>query len=168
MILGAAVLHPLRLVPTDADLYSQQSQFLGLIHPRLISVYKAGVFFAIFGAIYGMLPVYARTTYEIAIAIWPRRDWSFDRLRLRVILYTAAGGLLLLWTGFKTVVLAGIVAPFAGVLGCGLWCLAMIWVEWKQLPSVYRMSKWLLALTAIAGITMAAIGCYVTVLTRWH
>jgi hypothetical protein len=89
-------------------------------------------------------------------------------LRLRVILYTAVGGLLLLWTGFKTVVLAGIVAPFAGVLGCGLWCLAMIWVEWKQLPSAYRMSKWLLALTAIAGITMAAIGCYVTVVTRWH
>jgi len=168
MILGAAVLHPLRLVPTDADLYSQQSQFLGLIHPRLISVYKAGVFFAIFGAIYGMLPVYARTTYEISIAIWPERNWNFGRLRLRVILYTAAGGLLLLWTGFKTVVLAGIVAPFAGVLGCGLWCLAMIWVEWKQLPSVYRMSKWLLALTAVAGITMAGIGCYVTLLTRWH
>jgi hypothetical protein len=167
MILGAAVLHPLRLVPTDADLYSQQSQFLGLIHPRLITVYKAGVFFAIFGAIYGMLPVYARTTYEISIAIWPKRNWNFDRLRLLVILYTAVGGLLLLWTGFKTVVLAGIVAPFAGVLGCGLWCLAMIWVEWKQLPSVYRMSKWMLVLTAVAGITMAAVGCYVTALTWW-
>ena len=81
MILGAAVLHPLRLVPTDADLYSQQSQFLGLIHPQLIVVYKAGVFFAIFGAIYGMLPVYARTTYEISIAIWPKRSWNFDSLR---------------------------------------------------------------------------------------
>ena len=168
MVLGATVLHPLQLVPTDADLYSKQSQFLGLIHPRLISVYKAGVFFAIFGAIYGMLPVYARTTYEISIAIWPKRNWNFDKLRLRVILYTAVGGLLLLWTGFKTVVLAGIVAPFAGVLGCGLWCLAMIWVEWKQLPPMYRMSKWLLALTAIAGITMAVVGCYVTVLTWWR
>jgi Mn2+/Fe2+ NRAMP family transporter len=168
MILGAAVLHPLRLVPTDADLYSQQSKFLGLIHPQLVSVYKAGVFFAIFGAIYGMLPVYARTTYEISIAIWPKRSWSFDRLRLPVILYTAMGGLLLLWTGFKTVVIAGIVAPFAGVLGCGLWCLAMIWVEWKQLPPVYRMSKWLLALTVIAGITMTAIGCYVTAFTWWR
>ena len=92
MILGAAVLHPLRLVPTDADLYSQQSKFLGLIHPQLISVYRAGVFFAIFGAIYGMLPVYARTTYEISIAIWPKRNWNFDRLRLRVILYSAGAG----------------------------------------------------------------------------
>jgi Mn2+/Fe2+ NRAMP family transporter len=168
MILGAAVLHPLRLVPTDADLYSQQSQFLGLIHPQLITVYKAGVFFAIFGAIYGMFPVYARTTYELATAIWPRRGWNFDKLRLRVILYSAGGGLLLLWTGFKTVVLASIVAPFAGVLGCGLWCLAMIWVERKHLPPVYRMSTWLLALISMAGITMTALGCYVTALTWWH
>jgi len=61
-----------------------------------------------------------------------------------------------------------IVAPFAGVLGCGLWCLAMIWVEWKQLPAVYRMSKWLLALTVIAGVTMTAIGCYVTAFTWWR
>lgn len=168
MILGAAVLHPLELVPTDADLYSKQSQFLGLIHPQLISVYKAGVFFAIFGAIYGMLPVYARTTYEISIAIWPKRNWNFDRLRLGVIIYSAVGGLLLVWTGFKTVVLAGIIAPFAGVMGCGLWCLAMIWVEWKQLPRAYRMSKWLLVLTTIAGLTMMAVGGYVTALTWWR
>ena len=131
--------------PTPIFIASSLSSSVSFIH-RLISVYKAGVFFAIFGAIYGMLPVYARTTYEISIAIWPKRSWDFDRLRLRVILYTAGGwAALLLWTGFKTVVLAGIVAPFAGILGCGLWCLAMIWVEWKQLPAVYRMSKWLLA-----------------------
>jgi hypothetical protein len=115
-----------------------------------------------------MLPVYARTTYEISIAIWPKRSWNFDSLRLPVILYSAIGGLLLIWTGFKTVVLAGIVAPFAGVLGCGLWCLAMIWVERRQLPSIYRMSKWLGALTVIAGITMTVVGCYVTVLTWWR
>jgi Mn2+/Fe2+ NRAMP family transporter len=168
MILGAAVLHPRHLVPTDADLYSQQSQFLGLIHPQLVIVYKAGVFFAIFGAIYGMLPVYARTTYETLAAVWPRRVWEFDRLRRWVILYSAVGGLLLVWTGFKTVVLARIIAPFAGVLGCGLWCLAMIWVERTQLPASYRMNRWLLILTAIAGVTMTVVGCYVTAVTRWR
>jgi hypothetical protein len=168
MILGAAVLHPRGLVPTDADLYSKQSQFLGLIHSNLIVVYKAGVFFAIFGALYGALPVYARTTHEIATAIWPTREWSFAGLRSQVMLYSAVGGLLLLWSGFKTVVIAGIIAPVAGVLGCGLWCLAMIWVDRKQLPPVYRMSKWLVLLTVVAGITMTAVGAYVTIVTWWR
>jgi hypothetical protein len=125
-------------------------------------------FFAIFGALYGALPVYARTTFEIATAVWPKGTWNFDRLRWAVILYSAEGGLLLLWIGFKTVVIAGIIAPFAGVLGCGLWCLAMIWVEWKQLPRVYRMSKWLLALTVIGGLAMTTVGCYVTLVTWWR
>jgi Mn2+/Fe2+ NRAMP family transporter len=165
MILGAAVLHPRGLVPTDADLYGQQSQFLGVIHPSLVAVYKAGVFFAILGAIYGAFPLYARTTYEIAAAVWPRREWGFRRLRAWVILYSAAGGLLLILTGYKTVVIARLVAPFAGVLGCGLWCLAMVWVERTQLPPAYRMSRWLFAATVAAGIIMTAVGCYVTVLS---
>lgn len=168
LILGAAVLHPLGLVPTDTDLYSQQSKFLGLIHPQLINVYKAGVFFAIFGTIYGAFELYARTTLEPLVVIWPEREWSFERVRVWVTLYSAAGGLLLLWSGFKTVVIARIVAPFAGVLGCGLWCLAMVWVERTQLPPAYRMSKWLLALTIIAGVTMTVVGCYVSVITWWH
>jgi len=165
MILGAAVLHPRGLVPTDADLYSQQSQFLGLIHPRLIWVYKAGVFFAILGAIYGAFPLYARTTFETAAAVWPKRTWDFGRLRTWVILYSALGGLLLILTGYKTVVLARIVAPFAGVLGCGLWCLAMVWVERTQLPAAFRMSRWLFVSTVVAGVSMTAVGCYVTVLS---
>jgi hypothetical protein len=167
MILGAAVLHPLGLVPTDADLYSQQSKFLGIIHPQLVGVYKAGVFFAIFGAIYGAFELYARTTYEPALAIWPERQWNYQRLRLWVTVYSALGGLLLLWTGFKTVVLARIIAPFAGVLGCGMWCMAMIWVERTQLPAPYRMNRWLLLLTTVAGIIMTVVGFYVTVLTWW-
>jgi hypothetical protein len=165
MILGAAVLHPRGLVPTDADLYSQQSQFLGVIHPSLIWVYKAGVFFAILGAIYGAFPLYARTTYETAAAVWPGRAWNLERLRTWVILYSALGGLLLILTGYKTVVIARVVAPFAGVLGCGLWCLAMVWVERTQLPAAYRMSRWLFAATIAAGIIMTAVGCYVTALS---
>jgi len=165
MMLGAAVLHPRGLVPTDADLYSQQSQFLGLVHPSLVNVYKAGVFFAILGAIYGAFPLYARTTYEIAAAVWPAREWKLKRLRTWVILYSAGGGLLLILTGFKTVVIARVVAPIAGVLGCGLWCLAMVWVERTQLPPDYRMGRWLFASTVAAGIIMTAVGCYVAVLS---
>lgn len=167
MILGAAVLHPLGLVPTNADLYSKQSQFLGLIHPRLVMVYKAGIFFAIFGAMYGAFELYSRTAYEPLKAIWPRRNWSINHLRVAVTLFSGGGGLLLLWTGWKTVTLASIISPFSGVFGCGLWCWAMIWAERKLLPEPYRMKKPLLLLTVLAAAAMTVIGGYVTLSSWW-
>ena len=167
MILGAAVLHPRGLVPTNADLYSQQSQFLGLIHPRLVMVYKAGIFFAIFGAMYGAFELYTRTVDEPLQAIWPRHSWSLKQLRVAVTLFSGGGGLLLLWTGWKTVALASIISPLSGVFGCGLWCWAMIWVDRKLLPEPYRMKKPLLVLTLLAAAAMTVIGSYVTVGSWW-
>lgn len=165
MMLGAAVLYPAQLVPTDADLYSKQSQFLGLVHPQLVTVYKAGIFFAIFGVIYAAFELYTRTAYEPLRAIWPGREWNLKRLRLWVVLYSGLGGLLLLWTGFKTVTIASVISPFSGVLGCGLWCLAMIWVDRREMPPGYRMGTGLLLLTLIAGLVMTAIGGFVTAQT---
>ena len=163
MILGAAVLHPRQLVPDDADLYSKQSQFLGLVHPALVTIYKAGIFFAIFGVIYAAFELYTRTAYESLRALWPNREWDIRKLRLWVVLYSGLGGLAILWTGFQTVSIAKYISPLSGVLGCGLWCLAMIWVERTQLPRTYRMKGMLLLLTIIAGIAMTLIGGYVTV-----
>jgi Mn2+/Fe2+ NRAMP family transporter len=160
MLLGAAVLHPLKLIPNNADLYSKQSYFLALIHPQLVHVYKAGIFVAIFGVIYGAFEVYTRSAYEPLCAIWPSRTWSLRRVRLCVIMYSGLGGLLLLWTGLKTITLASIVSPFSGVFGCGLWCLAMVWVDRKQMPKPYRMSMGLLASSIIAGVVMSVIGLY--------
>lgn len=166
MLLGAAVLHPLREVPTNADLYSKQAQFLAVVHPALTAVYKAGIFVAIAGAIYATFEVYARSAYEPLRAIAPRRAWDVARVRRWVVVYAGVGGLLLLWTGLRTVTLASIVSPLSGVLGCGLWCLAMIWTDRSQMPRAYRMNSLLLLLTLAAGIVMTAIGVY-TVLQNW-
>ncbi|HEX9425841.1 MAG TPA: Nramp family divalent metal transporter [Pyrinomonadaceae bacterium] len=163
MLLGAAVLHPLHLIPTNADLYSKQSFFLALVHPGLVSVYKAGIFAAIFGAIYGCFEVYTRSAYEPLRAIWPQHRWSLKRVRLWVTMYAGVGGLLLLCVGLRTVTLASIVSPFSGVLGCGLWCLAMVFVDRRQMPKPYQMSRRLLALTLTAGVAMSVIGIYVMV-----
>ncbi len=162
MILGAAVLHPQMTVPTDRDLYSQQSQFLGLVHPSLVSVYKAGIFFAMFGAIYGTFEIYARTAFESLQAVVPRRTWVYPRVRLWIALYSGLGALILLWTGLKTVMIVKVTSPFSGVLGCGLWCLAMLWVDRAQMPDAYRMRPRLFALTLAAGLAMATIGAYTT------
>jgi Mn2+/Fe2+ NRAMP family transporter len=162
MILGAAVLHPQMQVPTDRDLYSQQAQFLAVIHPQLVVIYKAGIFFAIFGVLYAAFELYTHTTHEPLKAIWPNRTWNVSKLRLIVVLYSGLGGLALLWTGWKTVTLASIISPFSGVLGCGFWCLAMLWVDSTQMPAPYRMNRMLYAITLIAGLVMVAVGGFVT------
>jgi Mn2+/Fe2+ NRAMP family transporter len=160
MLLGAAVLHPLQLIPNNADLYSKQSYFLALIHPQLVHIYKAGIFVAIFGVIYGAFEVYSRSAYEPLCAVWSNTAWSIKRVRIWVILYSGLGGLLLLWTGLKTITLASIVSPFSGVFGCGLWCLAMVWVDRKQMPKPYRMTPGFAVSVLIAGVVMTLIGLY--------
>jgi Mn2+/Fe2+ NRAMP family transporter len=162
MILGASVLHQQMQVPTDADLYSKQSQFLGLVHPALVVVYKAGIFFAMFGAIYGTFEVYGRTAYEPLRAIWPSRPWDYPTVRLLITMYSGFGALVLLWTGLKTVMIVKVTSPISGVFGCGLWCLAMLWVDRARMPAAYRMRPALAVLTLLTGLTMAALGAYTT------
>lgn len=164
MILGAAVLHPLQQVPTDRDLYSQQSRFLAVVHPALVSVYKAGIFFAMFGAIYGTFEIYARTAYEWLRAVRPTAGAPrpFERVRFIVTLYAGLGALILLWTGLQTVMIVKVTSPLSGVFGCGLWCLAMLWVDRTQMPKPYRMHPLFFALTALVGLAMAGAGAYTT------
>jgi Mn2+/Fe2+ NRAMP family transporter len=162
MILGAAVLHPQMQVPTDADLYSKQSQFLALVHPSLVIVYKMGIFFAMFGAIYGTFEVFGRTAYEPLRAIWPSRRWQYPAVRFWITMYAGGGAILLLWTGLKAVMIVKVTSPVSGVLGCGLWCLAMLWVDRTQMPRGYRMHPGLVLLTLVTGLTMVAVGAYTT------
>jgi Mn2+/Fe2+ NRAMP family transporter len=162
MLLGAAVLHPQHQIPTNSNLYGQQAQFLGVVHPALVHVYKAGIFFAMLGAVYGCFEVYARSLFEPVRALWPDRALDLKRLRLWNTLYCGIGGLLILWTGLQTVKIVTIVSPFSGVLGCGLWCLAMLVVDRMQMPKAYRMGAALKAGLWIAGLGMAAAGAYTT------
>lgn len=69
---------------------------------------------------------------------------------------------MLLWTGLKTVTIVRITSPLSGVLGCGLWCLAMLWVDRALMPRPYRMRPTLVGLTVLAGVSMVAIGGYTT------
>jgi hypothetical protein len=162
MLLGAALLHPQHQVPTNTDLYGKQAQFLGVVHPSLVHVYKAGIFFALLGSVYGCFEVYARSLYEPLRALLPTRRLDYARLRRWNTLYCGLGGLLLLWTGLRSVTLATLVSPLSGVLGCGLWCLAMLFVDATQMPRSYRMGPILRVATLLAGLLMTVAGAYST------
>ena len=166
MLLGAAVLHPLQAVPTDADLYSQQSAFLGVVHPGLVTVYKAGIFIAIFAAIYGAFEIFSRSAYEPLRTIFPKREWRMNPLRLWVTAYSGIGAIVLLWTELRTVALVEVISPITGVLGSGLWCIAMVWVDRALMPRDYRMRPLLRALAVLSGVVMIVFGAY-SWIVRW-
>ena len=114
MLLGAALLHPQHQVPNNADLYGQQAQFLGVVHPALVHVYKAGIFFAMLGAVYGCFEVYARTLFEpvrVAVAQAPLEPQARCASGTRST--AGIGGLLILWTGLRTVTVVTIVSPLS-------------------------------------------------------
>jgi hypothetical protein len=163
MVLGAAILHKQHQVPSGLDLGSMQSQFLTMIHPGLMIVYKVGVFFAIFGTLYGAYEVWNRTTHEAFRTILPRfRDTTVDQFRVWVCAYVGGlGAFLTIFakvTGIKPVPLVTPAAIIGGVMTCGLWCLAMVWTDRAFLPKPYRMNKILVVLNIIAGITMTSFG----------
>ncbi len=87
-------------------------------------------------------------------------------LRLWVTAYSGLGAILLLWSERKTVGLVEIISPLTGVLGCGLWCLAMVWVDRAQMPAGYRMRPGLLLLTILCGTAMVVLGAY-TAIQKW-
>ena len=85
------------------------------------------------------------------------------RLRWAVIVWVLGGGLGLLWLTslYPEVDLLDIVTPagiYTGVLLCGFYCFANLWVDWKFLPHGLRMSRSLVVGNLAAGILFTGMG----------
>ena len=159
VVLGAVILHPAHKVPQGRELLTHQAGFLTAHHPSLLYFYQIGIFMAYWGTIYGAYELWTRTTYECLATLSRRlRQLPIRRVRMAVLLYCAVVGLLLLWTTSDPVKLVTPAAIVGGVLTCGLWCFAMIWVDRRHLPKPLRMGKVLLSLTTISGVVLTVLG----------
>lgn len=177
LILGAALLHPKEIVPSGMDLYNHQVVFLTQLHPGqtaqvlLSALYKAGVFFAIFGTVYGAFELYVRTAHESVRAMSPKwRALKLDRMRVWTLAYsgvTAIGLVLYAWwtaandpngVGWNPISIMTIPLHITGVFLAGPWCFAMIWTDRKFLPGPFQMSGWLVALNALCGLAFVYFG----------
>lgn len=162
-LLGAELLHPRQLVPAGHDLLFQQERFLGQLSQSLIWVYRVGVLLAFMGTLYGAFEVYYYTISELSRALLGR--WHVlcsGMIRPLTISYCFLGGLTMMWLPKS---LAGDVvsrmtfgAVFGGALSCGLWCFAMIWSDYSELPKSLRMHPVLLVLLFVAGLVMTGLG----------
>ena len=87
----------------------------------------------------------------------------FERFRRRLVLYCAAGGLILLWTLtlWADANPDNIVRPAAiigGVFANGLWCLAMLWTDRRFLPKQLQMPPALRGLVTVSGVVLTVLG----------
>ena len=177
LILGAVLLHPRQIVPTGLELYNHQVIFLTQLHPGdlvktlLAGLYKGGVFFAIFGTVYGAYELYVRTTHECVRTLSPKlRDLPLDKIRIWILIYTSVAGsalvLIAWWTamrdpagvGWNPISIMTIPLHITGVLLAGPWCFAMVWTDRKFLPKPYQMNMCLVVLNIICGIAFTVFG----------
>ena len=168
-VLGSLVLNPHRTIPDNDVMLSQQESFLTLLHPQLRWVYRGGVFLAFMGTLYGAFEIYQHTVLESARALLPRLtgETHLPVWRGLTVTYCYLGGMVMIWLPRQ---IAGDVvgrmtfgAVISGASLCGLWCLAMLWVDYIRLPRPLRMSWPLWCTTFIAGAVMSALG----VQTMW-
>jgi len=166
VVLGAAILHPQHNVPEGSQLLTHQTDFLvrpehpEFLQTLLIWVYRTGVFFAIFGTIYGAYELYTRTTRECLTAALPKlRDVPLVKFRIATVLWCGVPGLLLLWLTSKDPV--AIITPAAiisSTFGCGVWCFAMLWSDKHHLPKELRMPKLLRVGVVFSAVILCVLG----------
>ncbi len=160
VVLGAAVLHPQQMVPArNGELLSHQAQFLTRLHPTLLHLYRAGVFMAFWGTIYGAYEVYSRTVYECLRPVSQQvRQLPTGTVRFWVLMYCGLGGITLSWLTEKPMNLITFPSLVGGVLTCGLWCFGMIWLDRKHIPQSLRMRPPLLVGTIVSGLVLTGLG----------
>ncbi len=159
VILGAATLHPEQVVPEGQQLLTVQSGFLTILHPKLLYLYEAGVFLAFFGTILAAYELFTRTTKECLQPLLPAvRRAPLKKVRTWVVTYCGVVGLAIMWLGGNPVQIVTPAALFGGVFTCGLWCLLMVWTDWKFLPRALRMGWGLRILNILSGLFLAGWG----------
>jgi hypothetical protein len=159
MILGAALLHPQQIVPSGLQLLSVQSEFLTQLHPSFLYLYQLGVFTAFFGTIMGAYELYVRTAHECLRPVSPRiRSMPLSQLRPWVVGYCGIAGIAIMWIGGNPVHIITPAALFGGVLTCGMWCLLMVWADYRFLPAPLRMGWILRLLNIFSGLLLTGWG----------
>ncbi|MQA94328.1 MAG: hypothetical protein GEV11_06610 [Streptosporangiales bacterium] len=156
---GAALLHEQRQVPEGEETLLHQAQFLTTLSPALEYLYYVGVFFAFFGTLYALWEIYSYTTYETLGAVFPKiRRGGVALVRRYLYPYVAIAGVALIWTVGELVAIVTPASVLGGVLGCGLFALALLWTEKAMLPEAYRMRPAMRWYVLVAGILLTVLG----------
>jgi Mn2+/Fe2+ NRAMP family transporter len=157
LVLGAMVLSPAHLVPHASELLTVQARFLTGLHPGLTALYLLGIVTVFLGTIYGGIELQSRALYECGRVVLPQlKETPLRKFRLFVVGFAIGSGLLLIWTNWDPVALFTPASIVGGVLACGFWCFAMLWLDKKFLPKAYRMNRVFSFLLFVSGIVLTS------------
>jgi uncharacterized membrane protein YqaE (UPF0057 family) len=168
---GAIVLGPEHKIPDERNLLNLQAQFVTDIHSALLPLYVVGALLTMIGTLYGTLEVACSMVLEIIRSANYRFAATYRRqIKWVTVAWCAVGAYAILFWLFQYQsqgepgtprLLLAILTPanlFTGVMGCGLFCLLIPWMDFRFLPRELRMPPWLLGLNVLAGVLFVASG----------
>ncbi len=168
---GTMILGPQHRIPGEENMLGMQAEFVMGIHPWLLPLYVIGALLTMVGTLYGTLEV----ACSIALEMFHSADHRFamqhkTKIRRAVIAWCAVwAAAVLVWlfvyqssgAAGRPRQLLALLTPinlFTGVLGCGIFCWLLVWMDRRFLPPALRMPAALLVLNSISGVIFLGLG----------
>ena len=137
MMSGAAVLYPLESRFEGWGLLTEQAHVWRTIHPTLVWIYYVCIIAALWGTLQALPEIYARVMQEFLQAVWPEREWDYDRLKRRICLYVFVVAVAIIWLNIPFDILIQVAGFIMANFAIALIMAAAVYLNFK-LPSAYR------------------------------
>lgn len=154
MVSGAAVLYPLEAQFEGWGLLTNQAHVWSNIHPSLVWVYYVCILAALWGTLQALPEVYARVTQEFLQAIWPDREWDYDRIKIRICTYIFCATMIIIWANIPFDILTQIAGFILANFTIALAIIAAIYLNFV-LPPRYRVNTPILIGSILSAGVMA-------------
>jgi Mn2+/Fe2+ NRAMP family transporter len=159
IINGATILAADEVVPEGNDVLSYQSAFFGTVAPIFEYFYVVAIVMVLFGTVYAMWEAYTWTAYESLGALSEKiRKRGQRALRPWVYGWTFVGASAMLLTGADFVSLITPASIVGGIIACGIYGFGLLYVDRRNMPAEFRMSRLLTTLVTLGSVFLAVAG----------
>jgi len=173
---GVELLGPREEIPDSSNMLGQQSQILTEVHPWLYPLYMVGAILTMFGTLYGTIEIVVAIVTEILRSF--NREWTNAnrrRVEWMVLTWQSCFAIVVILGMFTVVygaetdggpnpakeIILQVLRPvnlFTGVLACGIFCLANLWIEKTSTPGKLQSPAWMHVMYVFAGIVFLVLG----------
>ncbi len=160
MVSGAAVLYPLQSRFEGWSLLTNQTHVWANIHPSLVFVYYICIVAALWGTLQALPEIYTRVTHEFFQAIWPAREWNYQKLRRLISAYILVTTMVIVWLNIPFDILTQIAGFMLANFSIALIMIAALYLNFK-LPSPYR-TRLPVLLGALASAAILIASAYIS------